>query len=772
MKWYGIIIVFHMLLNCRDEGVYRIRFDNNEIRVDQETKQEPQSDVKTTVVFDETSNCFKVQRESYLGFGEFFNDFVIQIRHNCSTQKQADAVFQLCETFAQQQMLLCASMLQEQLNQAEFQNIKSTMDDTSKYISEKLQAHQSQYKRLKILRKNPLYVEPETKMIGVKWKTRINSEERIPDHNITQATFEYVPIIKTLKALFSNLKFADRYFSYNQQTKHDCIRNEYQNFCCGELYSKSELFQQNPNAVQIELSVDDFEVCSPLKSKATIHKVCAVYFRIRNMPPEFNARLNAIYMVALCLSDYIKAGNCSFNDIAQHILAELQELENGIEISPGNFLKGTLITTIHDNLGGNQILGFVESFVAENCCRICEASRTHDFQTMFKEDSTKRRRISSYENQVSLVEASEGEDNIVKGVKRFCVLNDLRYYHMLKNTAVDLMHDVNEGVVPFFIQFLFTHMIENGIANLATIQALVRDFNYGVNNQDIKPSLIKLKKRSLGQSASQILCVMKFLPFILFDYKNQLAEEWEMMNGLLEILQILYSYKIREVDLTNLENLTENHLKGLVERGLHLIFKHHMLIHYPNVIRRLGPVLHSWMMRFEAKHKESTTQAHNTNNFINITKSLAYHHQEFAAESISFENKIEPAKNSTKLTQCSEWNDYADILCDYDLSSLSIIEFLRYNSFTYRRGQLFLKDAVLHRIKLIFQDKDDYLFVCQIFTFEKCNVSIHCFKINEASVFQYVILNLNDLNIKKIVDEVVLEENVYFIAETLDKLHS
>lgn len=758
----------------RDEGVYHIKLVNNEIQVRQNTEEETQTPCvnNTPLVFTECSSGMRIQSECYHEFNEFFTEFSNQIRHNCSTQKQADAVFNLCEIFAQKQMNLCKMLLQEKFTDGDLKKIQIVINATSFHVSKKLQDHQTQYKRLKLLRKNPFYLEPETKVIGLKWKTKTGVDQRIPDHTLVQSTFEYVPILKSLKMLFSNQKFHDQYFNYNQQMKHKCEPNFYQDICCGEMFAKNGLYQRNPHAIQIEISVDDFEVCSPLKSKTTIHKVCGVYFRVRNMPLEFNSRLNSIHLVALCLTENMKASDCSFDDVAKHIISDIHELEdNGIEISPGNRIKGTLVHTSHDNLGGNQILGFVESFIAENCCRICECDRSIDFQTLFREDSNKLRRKSSYENQASL---SERSDTVIKGIKHYCILNDLKYFHMLDNTAVDLMHDMNEGVIPFFVQFLFTHMIENNIAKLDEVEAMVRDFKYGKNNRDIKPSRIKLKKRSCGQSASQIFCIMKFLPFILFDYKNQLVEEWEMMNCLLEIIQIVYSCKVGEDELKRLEHLIENHLWHLVQRGLSLKYKHHMITHYPNVIRRLGPVIHGWMMRYEAKHKTFTTQAHNTNNFINITKSLAYQHQEFAAKTISFENKIEPAKKKTKLNEHPNWNSYSDILYDRDVNSLCVIEFLQYNNFTYRRGQLFLKNGQLHRIKLILQDKSDFLFVCEIYLFEKSDVSAHSFKIKEDTVFQCMLLNINELNIKNIVDEVVLgrELNIYFIAETLDKINA
>lgn len=98
----------------------------------------------------------------------FFTDFSNQIRRVCSTQKQSDIVFNLCETLVQEQMVLCENLLREKFNEHDIEDIKSTIDVCSEYESEKLQEHQTQLKRLKKLQMNPLYVGPETKSIGLK----------------------------------------------------------------------------------------------------------------------------------------------------------------------------------------------------------------------------------------------------------------------------------------------------------------------------------------------------------------------------------------------------------------------------------------------------------------------------------------------------------------------------------------------------------------------------------------------------------------------------
>lgn len=75
-----------------------------------------------------------------------------------------------------------------------------------------------------------------------------------------------------------------------------------------------------------------------------------------------------------------------------------------------------------------------------------------------------------------------------------------------------------------------------------------------------------------------------------------------------------------------LKNLIADHHKLFKHLYPHrnLIPKHHFMIHYPSSIRKIGPLLYVWCMRFEAKHK---LFKHYFKNFKNITKSLAKRHQ-------------------------------------------------------------------------------------------------------------------------------------------------
>lgn len=59
----------------------------------------------------------------------------------------------------------------------------------------------------------------------------------------------------------------------------------------------------------------------------------------------------------------------------------------------------------------------------------------------------------------------------------------------------------------------------------------------------------------------------------------------------------------------------------------HLLPKHHFLEHYPKLIRRFGPLIDFWTIRFEAKHSFCKRVVHDSHNFRNILLTLSTKHQ-------------------------------------------------------------------------------------------------------------------------------------------------
>lgn len=96
------------------------------------------------------------------------------------------------------------------------------------HILNKLQEMSSMSELKKIIRKNAMFIEPVEKAFGLKWKNvKVDPKTEIPDYGLTQSTFQYVPILKTLNALFCNDDFRANYIKYNLHEKHKCEKNVY-----------------------------------------------------------------------------------------------------------------------------------------------------------------------------------------------------------------------------------------------------------------------------------------------------------------------------------------------------------------------------------------------------------------------------------------------------------------------------------------------------------------------------------------------------------------
>lgn len=162
--------------------------------------------------------------------------------------------------------------------------------------------------------------------------------------------------------------------------------------------------------------------------------------------------MSNIHLVALAKSNDIKLEG--FAKMNRKIVDELKILEtNGIILESGLNLKAILVNISCDNLGASGVLGFVESFAATYYCRICELSLP-ECQKTTKEINEKLRSKSNYVVILDTLAQNQNEKpnyKESKGVKKACIFNELKYYHMPDNCTVDIMHDINEGVIPFLI---------------------------------------------------------------------------------------------------------------------------------------------------------------------------------------------------------------------------------------------------------------------------------------------------------------------------------
>lgn len=121
----------------------------------------------------------------------------------------------------------------------------------------------------------------------------------------------------------------------------------------------------------------------------------------------------------------------------------------------------------------------------------------------------------------------------------------------------------------------------------------------------IKPTNIILdcEGHGIGLNASQTLCLVTNIPLIFGDLVPEDNLHCCLLLLLLNIINIVFSYCITEGMTVYLKHLiVELHqLFKELYPSKKLLPKHHFMVHYPKCLRKIGPLIHIWTMRFEAK---------------------------------------------------------------------------------------------------------------------------------------------------------------------------
>lgn len=686
-------------------------------------------------------------------------------------QKDMDLIFKLCKRLAENMKSFSLSLINDSNNR------RNSPEMCASIVLNKFSEYHSSYKRDKACQLNQNYVNPEEKGVGIRWEMRnhksLNGISKIP--RMQQSSLQYVSITKTLGSLFNSEEFRTMYFNHNNNRNHICSDGHYKNFCCSSSYKGNKLFRDFPNSLQIQIASDDVEICSPLGSKSNRHKICMVYFLIRNIPAEYSSKLNNIYLVCVCNADDLKTKYTDFNNIWRLIVSDIRLLEtNGINIDENTNIKGTITHLAFDNLGANTALGFSGGSNSSYYCQICECHRDL-CQQLTKDCTDKYRTRDSYTKQIEIIAQSEKVDyNITKGIKYFCELSNLKYFHPIQTPTVDIMHDLNEGAIPFALKQFFQYAISNKVFSLEELNEKIQFYYYGPLSESNKPSQIQLDKRSLGQNATQSLCLMQNIPYILFKYKENpaLKDLWECITSLLRIIEVVYSYEVSEMDLKQLEIDTTLHLESIKCKFLSTLKpKHHFILHYSNIIRLLGPLVYFNMFRFESKHKFFKTTAQSTNNYKNINKTLAIKHQQLLCQSdFTYKNNIDcGVKKQIKRGSQNEilFQNYVQ----NQLVEVHTVEWLKFNNYEYRKGLLLVFDSHFNEILDILSVDGSYYFIAHKLLCLELNEFLNSFKISKVSGVETIIIGLETLLNKKSYEIKYLDKEPYVIIDTRDLRH-
>jgi len=370
---------------------------------------------------------------------------------------------------------------------------------------------------------------------------------------------------------------------------------------------------------------DDYESGNVLGSHSGIHKLGAVYVSIPCIPPYRSTSLSNIFLVLLFhSSDRVQFGN---KIIFKPIIDEFNFLmENGVYIDIPSFtgnLYFELGLILGDNLGIHSITGFVESFSSNFCCRICTMGKS-DIKVKCYEDKSLLRSNEQYFNDL------KKNDLSATGLKEECIWFNVTDFSLFDQVGVDVMHDLLEGCGKYIMSFILTSYIKDlKLFSLKVLNDRIFAFDYGPENN--KPCMISMDHINVGkmkQSASEMLSFIRYFGLLIGDFVPTGEPIWDLYLTLRRVLDITLStsHEVNNCMLleTAVGEMNELYLK--LSKNV-LKPKFHFLTHYPTMIKKHGPVVHLWSMRYEAKHRISKISARSSFNRRNICMSLAIKHQ-------------------------------------------------------------------------------------------------------------------------------------------------
>lgn len=714
--------------------------------------------------FEKKSSCY----DSFEGLRKFMNSWVNDLNALKLNMKESSKVFQLAADLVNELTTTNIGLFGDPECDMSAEHIANMSKDL---IQSELSLYGTSYRYKKTVKSGSSYVHPKERAIGTRIEMNRDRGSSIAIPRTIQSICQYVPISESLCALFDNNQFASLYFKYNSE-KHVCIDGQYTQFCCGDVYKQSEIFMSDPYTVQIQLFTDDYEPCSPLQSKAGVHKLCAVYFLIKNFPIQYQSRLNYINLVCLCHSDDInKSTQADFNNIWQIIVEDLSKLETEGILVGSRRIKAAICYPSFDNLGANISLGFAGSFSAEYYCRFCE-SNSSECKTACEENDSKIRTEENYENRLKVIESLEKIDyRRTFGLKRNCLLNELKYFHVTKNLSVDILHDIYEGAMPFVLSHIIEFMIATKILKKNEIVDLVSFYNFGEMNNRNVPSILGLGKTNLGQNGAQNRCLFTHFPFIFAKFQNneKLKNVWNSMESLACVSQIVHSYDISTENLNELNESVYTLLNSIkVNFKASLIPKLHNLVHYVRVIKTMGPVVHMNAQRFESKHKVFKQLIGRSPNYRNICKTLAIRHQQHIAMSdFGLKDKISSGIRSLMtIDKCED--DYE--LINICLNNRGVYEtkYFCYNNYKYKNRNMIINGNTLFQIRKILIIDEEFYFHCSTYVLLEFNSFYFAYKIHPKSPEEKTILKFDGLSSKAPYEIKTVGSEEFIIAETLD----
>lgn len=281
---------------------------------------------------------------------------------------------------------------------------------------------------------------------------------------------------------------------------------------------------------------------------------------------------------------------------------------------------------------------------------------------------------------------------------------DLKSFHPVDNPFVDKMHDFDEGVVVYVLGvILFYFIVTKKYFTMKRLNYIKKFFNYGELEVGNKSGPIKFirtldKRRStktikFKSSATETICFLRFLPLMINKFVPKRDKVWHLLIKLVKLSDLLDLPEYTEQSLTRLKTTIQDHHSTFLRLfpNQHLRPKFHNLLHYPDLIREMGPPKTNNCYIFEQKHKHLKAIAKSTTSRkflpLTISKKMALDNaKRFFQKLNPIEIEFRNAKISNTRKQAESLELCSSVLEEnnFDLTNIVFYDRVSFREQTYK----------------------------------------------------------------------------------------
>ena len=559
-----------------------------------------------------------------------------------------------------------------------------------------------------------------------------------------------IPFLKQLELLLNQ----DDIYSQVYGSKPKQVPGVFSRYEDGSAYQTNDLFLEHPDGLQIQYYIDEAQACDALGSKTIKNKLVFSYFALGNIEMKFRANLKSIFLLSIFFNHQVKI--YGLNTLLRPVVDEIKQLERGVLLKIGNQSKmvfGSVTIFTADNLASHQVGGFKIGFAwAYRKCRYCLAT-DEQIQTQCCDSTLVYRTKETHALHCKGLLTSAAEHfKKLYSITHDSIFNELMYFNVIGGMVPDVMHDLLEGVLPRTICLMLLDHIKKKYYTIEQLNHALVNFKYGHSEVKNKPSVITvvhLKNLRLRQSASQLWQLAVTLPLAMGSMIPHDDQNWVNFTILLQVCRLVFRTTITELEIVNTECLIEEFLSmfKILYPNKRITPKFHFLLHYPHEIRRLGPLIAFWCMRYEAKHSYFKQLARAIGNWINLPLTLAKRHQQFMCMNFALAQhnylkfKVEIPASKKEFVVVQNLTKFGEISCKLNIDPLSVVKTVPWieigsNCYKVKRSLVLcplngVVAAAFGLIRTIVIYENKVLFVCQLYRTVKFDYHFQAFELTK-----------------------------------------